>query len=295
MVNLFQDLDARMRRAVQQENRSLSSGLSSNKKRKKKKKPQGRCCLLLVMLSPVVLVLMLMYVLSMYNGMVQYDEQQQKLSLRAQNEKQNRQKGDQEKELREQQLLRKRQADVARVAMRSEEEVAGGATTLVLTTSLGPIRIQMRPDLSKESVDYIHRLVESKECERCNFYRAEKDELLQGVMASEDVLVNTVLGLCPPGADSFAIENECPECGCHGPLMTRGSVAWADGDPGGPDFFIDAYTAPAEWWGTQHTNFGFIEDPASMAIVDKILEFPVEEEDSLDYLVDEIQFTMTLE
>jgi cyclophilin family peptidyl-prolyl cis-trans isomerase len=294
MGKFFQDLDAGMRRAVQQESRSLSSGLSNNKR---KKKPQGRCCLLLVMVSPMVLFFMLMYVMNMYNAMVQYDEQQQKLLLlQAQHENEHqREKGNNndEQKVQEQQLLRKRQADVARLAARSDEETS----TLVLTTSLGPIRIQMRPDLSEGSVDYIRRLIESQVCRRCNFYRAEKPGILQGVMANRDVPINTERGTCPP--DAASVKNDCPkwdpECGCHGPLMTRGSVAWAAGQAGGPDFFIDAYKRPANWWGTQHTNFGFIQDPASMAIVDQIFGFPVKESGGMHHLKDAIQFTMTLE
>lgn len=285
-----------MRRAVQQESRSLSSS-------SKKKKSQGRCCLLFIMLSPVVVVLMILYVMSMYNAMVHYDEQQQKLLRLAEHEEENAK--------REQQLLRKRQADVARLAAvgggtadRDEKLVVldGALATLVLTTSFGPIRIQMRPDLSEGSVDYIHRLVESKAgCKRCSFYRAEKPGILQGIMAAankQEVPTNEQLGSCPPG-DKEVIKNECPKhdpnCGCHGPLMTRGSVAWAAGQAGGPDFFIDAYKGPATWWGTQHTNFGFVDDPASMAIVDQILNLPVAEMGGLHYLKDTIPFTMALE
>jgi len=60
-------------------------------------------------------------------------------------------------------------------------------------------------------------------------------------------------------------------CGLRmsGTLMSRGAVAWAVGMAGGLDFFIDAYPRTARWWGTQDAKFGFIEDPASMGIVDK--------------------------
>lgn len=285
MSRFFQDVDARMRRAVQQENRSLSSSLSTDKKAKPSS--QGKCGLLLIMLSPMLFILLILYVLNMYNAMVAYDQQQQqKLLQQAQVEDQER------RQQQEQQMLRKRQADVARISARSSSQ------TLVLTTELGPIRIGLRPDLSQGSVDYIHKLVESGVCRRCIFYRAEKPGILQGVMANKDIPTNEVLGPCPSDS-AQKVENDCPEwdpdCGCHGPVMTRGGVAWAGGDPGGPDFFIDAYKNPAKWWGTQHTNFGFIEDPASMAIVDQILNLPVKKSGGMSYLNDHIPFSMTIE
>jgi hypothetical protein len=116
-------------------------------------------------------------------------------------------------------------------------------------------------------------------------------------MANPEIPVNTERGSCP--ADAGGIENDCPawdpQCGCHGPIMTRGSVAWAAGQAGGPDFFINAYARPAEWWGTQHTNFGVIEDAASMAIVDQIFDLPVTESGGMHYLQDSIHFALSLE
>ena len=170
---------------------------------------------------------------------------------------------------------------------------------LVLKTKHGDIKITLRPDLSQGSVDYVYKLVESygegKRCMHCNFYRADKPGILQGIMEHEDVVsVNTVRGSCPPGSEG--VENDCPEwdehCGCHGPVMTRGAVAWAAGDAGGPDFFIDAYPDPAEWWGTQHTNFGFIED---MAIIDSFFKFPAYDEGGMTYLKDVVHFDLSLE
>ncbi len=147
-------------------------------------------------------------------------------------------------------------------------------------------------------MNYIYQLVESKECQKCQFYRAEKPGILQGIIqANSDIPTNTVLGSCPPEATN--VPNDCPawdpNCGCHGPVMTRGSVAWAAGQAGGPDFFINAYHRPAQWWGTQHTNFGFIDDIASMAIIDQILDLPVTENSGMHHLKNAIHFETSLE
>ena len=169
--------------------------------------------------------------------------------------------------------------------------------TLVLTTQYGEIRIQLRPDLSQSSVDYIHRVIESKICRRCNFYRAEKAGILQGILANKDAKFNTERGPCPPGSES--IRNDCPkwdpQCGCHGPILTRGMVAWVEGKGGGPDFFINNYQQPANFWGTQHTTFGEIEDQKSLSVVDQIFTLPVQKRDGMSRLEDSIPFEIRLE
>lgn len=167
---------------------------------------------------------------------------------------------------------------------------------LVLETKLGDIRITMRPDLSPGSVDYIHRLINAG-CGRCKLYRAEQRGILQGIMAKKGVTPNDVKGNCPPSADKEDV-GECPDwdknCSCHGPIMTRGAVAWAAGQAGGPDFFIDNYRRPAKWWGTQHTNFGFIEDLNSLAVVDRIFDQPKENR-GMTFLKEELHFELRLE
>eukprot|EP00539_Tryblionella_compressa_P000987 CAMPEP_0178741452 /NCGR_PEP_ID=MMETSP0744-20121128/5146_1 /TAXON_ID=913974 /ORGANISM="Nitzschia punctata, Strain CCMP561" /LENGTH=247 /DNA_ID=CAMNT_0020394323 /DNA_START=92 /DNA_END=835 /DNA_ORIENTATION=- len=168
---------------------------------------------------------------------------------------------------------------------------------LVMTTKYGKIRIVLRPDLSAGSVEYIHRLIDSGICRRCNLYRAEKPGILQGVMANPQIPVNEEKGSCPPGAET--VHNDCPawdaHCGCHGPVMTRGSVAWAAGQSGGPDFFIDNYKRPAEWWGTQHTNFGTIRDEESFQVIDHIFELPMTKSGGMTMLDAPIHFDLSLE
>jgi cyclophilin family peptidyl-prolyl cis-trans isomerase len=169
-------------------------------------------------------------------------------------------------------------------------------TLVVLTTDLGKIRIVLRPDLSSESVEYIHRLVEeSGKCQRCNLYRAEKPGILQGVMAHPDVIVNKERGPCP--ASVRDVHNDCPawdtNCGCHGPIMTRGTVGWAGGGTG-PDFFVDVYERPATWWGTMHTVFGMIEDDESFAVIDQMWEQPTRDRGGMKLLENPIHFDMEL-
>jgi hypothetical protein len=137
---------------------------------------------------------------------------------------------------------------------------------------VGELRIRLRPDLSAESVAYIRALVTSS-CERCNFYRADKPGILQGVMAAAETLPEVPRAPCPVGYET--IENNCPDydkdCGCHGPLMTRGMVGWAGGKTT-PDFFINAYQEPVKLWGTQHTVWGEIQEGASFTVVHSIFE-----------------------
>jgi len=167
---------------------------------------------------------------------------------------------------------------------------------LVLSTKLGDLKFVLRPDLSAGSVDYIHRLVESGACNRCNLYRAEKPGILQGVLANKDIPTNDVLGGCPAGLDD--VKNDCPawdkHCGCHGPIMTQGAVGWAAGTAGGPDFFIDNYKRPAKFWGTQHTNWAFIEDDESFRIINEIWTLPTTPQGGLTRLKAPIHFDLSI-
>lgn len=144
---------------------------------------------------------------------------------------------------------------------------------VILKTEQGDIHIALRKDLSPESVRYIRALFKSGKCDRCNIYRAENG-ILQGVMENKDIHLATVKGICPAGSET--VQNDCPDwdasCGCHGPVMTKGMVAWAGGQLG-PDFFIDSYDQPGVWWGTQHTVWGEIVDRASLDLVSHVRIF----------------------
>jgi cyclophilin family peptidyl-prolyl cis-trans isomerase len=74
--------------------------------------------------------------------------------------------------------------------------------------------------------------------------------------------------------------------------MERGMVGWAAGGTG-PDFFVDAYRRKAEWWGTQHTVFGKIEDDESFRVIDTIWTLPTRKE-GLTYLLEDLHFTLEI-
>jgi hypothetical protein len=60
--------------------------------------------------------------------------------------------------------------------------------TMLLTTENETIRIELCPDLSPKSPEYIH----------CNLYWVEKGVLHQGVMAFPDAKAKFTKGKCPP-------------------------------------------------------------------------------------------------
>jgi hypothetical protein len=125
----------------------------------------------------------------------------------------------------------RQQSNHLRVAGGDENDGGGGggdhpvvapnpAETLVLTTSVGVLRILLRPDLSPESVDYIRNVVADGHCSPCNLYRVEKPGILQGILKHPHLAIPTVKGQCPH--DAVNIPNQCPphdaSCGCHGGL-----------------------------------------------------------------------------
>jgi len=185
--------------------------------------------------------------------------------------------------------------DDSKAKLRVEEKAATDEETLVISTKHGNLKVVMRPDLSPESVEYIRALVGSGKCKRCNFYRAEKPGILQGIMDEPALHAQVTKGKCPP--EFHGAKQDCPphdpECGCHGPIMVKGMVGWAGGDTG-PDFFIDSYENPAKFWGNQHTVFGQIKDEESFAVIDKIYMLPVTNK-GMTYLDEKIQFTLAFQ
>jgi len=166
--------------------------------------------------------------------------------------------------------------------------------TLIISTKHGDVKIVMRPDLSAESVAYVHALVDSGKCKRCNLYRAEKPGILQGIMQDPTVSYEEITkGKCPPEYQDE--KQDCPahdpQCACHGPIMTKGMVGWAAGGTG-PDFFIDSYEKPAKFWQNQHTVFGEIKDDASFSVIEKIYTLPATNK-GLTFLDEKIEFTLS--
>jgi len=199
-------------------------------------------------------------------------------------------------------LLPPRPSDVAIIEFQQQQQGSSSVhkkkQTLVLATRLGDIRIVLRPDLSPESVEYITETVRTG-CQRCNLYRAERPGVLQGriVGAFTDAAQTVRKGPCPAGYET--VPNHCPDydasCGCHGPVMTRGLVAWAAGKTG-PDFFVNDYVPTAHWWGTTHTCFGEIQDAASFAVVDEIWTLPTHKTpEGLTHLNDFLEFQIRIE
>ncbi|KAL3802140.1 hypothetical protein ACHAW5_000225 [Stephanodiscus triporus] len=135
-------------------------------------------------------------------------------------------------------------------------------------------------------------------CERCKFYRAEPGLLLQGVIAHPSTTTTSsskpVLGPCP--IENYVPRSICPEhdpdCGCHGPVMTRGMVGWAGGGSG-PDFFINTFAKPVDWWENQHTVWGEIRDEESLRVVESAYDLPAHVS-GMRMLDEEIEFTLEL-
>lgn len=191
---------------------------------------------------------------------------------------------------------------------------------LIIHTHIGEIRIHFTPELAGESsIKYITNVVQSAsskrnsgmtlsaettngrkvtdgyKCQRCKFYRAEKDLLLQGVIAEPtSTPKNKVLGQCPD--TNYIPKNKCPDhdpqCGCHGPIMTKGMVGWAGGG-GGPDFFINTFQKPVDWWEMQHTVWGMIRDEKSMEVVESAYDLPVHGS-GMKMLDEEIEISLEL-
>jgi cyclophilin family peptidyl-prolyl cis-trans isomerase len=191
------------------------------------------------------------------------------------------------------------QSSVKRDAAEVEDEQAIVSSrkneTLVMKTSKGLIRIALRPDLSPESMDYINAMIGTNACEDCKFYSAVKGKApqkkgkptpssfsegsLHGRIANsrkKNVPLPKKKGPCP--ADLVRIRCPLDEaiCDCHGPIMTKGMVAWSSGKTG-PDFFINTFDKPARWWGTTHTVWGEVKDEASFEVLHDIFALPVME------------------
>lgn len=194
------------------------------------------------------------------------------------------------------------------------------ASALLIHTHLGDITIHFTPEYSGMSsiqyiIDVFHAAastaktaddassVGAVECEQCKFYRAETSLLLQGIIAhhslSSIVLSSKTvsIGPCPITAKDIPNAKNCPphdpNCGCHGPIMTRGMVGWAGGKSG-PDFFIVTHATPVEWWEYQHTVWGIVRDEVSLMVVESVYDMPAHSRNGMRMLDEEILFTYEL-
>lgn len=192
---------------------------------------------------------------------------------------------------------------------------------LIIHTHLGDIRIHFRPELAGgSSIHYIKEIVRSASekqnegmgykhaetmngrkitegfmCKKCKFYRAEKQLLLQGIISEGAGPKSKVeLGPCP--IENYKPKLKCPShdpnCGCHGPVMTKGMVGWAGGG-NGPDFFINTFAKPVDWWENQHTVWGEIIDEKSLKVVESTYELPAHMS-GMRMLDQDIEFSLEL-
>jgi len=171
--------------------------------------------------------------------------------------------------------------------------------TITLSTIAGDIHINLRPDLSLPSVEYIQSLLQSPEpCTDCRFYRADKPGILQGELTKKFVNEKPTLGKCPDEykGKTTTDKTDCPDwdkdCGCHGPVMTRGMVGWAGGGTG-PDFFINMYKKKATHWENQHTVWGEVVDEDSLDLIDHIFDLEVKEGGTMRMLKEPLHITMS--
>lgn len=160
--------------------------------------------------------------------------------------------------------------------------------SLKLQTANKPLTLNLRllPEHSESSVAFM-RHAATTSCAG-ELYRSEKDFLVQGRINCNGASVPKVVkGGCPAGAaveKSRACPSHDPQCGCHGPIMSKGMVGWAGGSAG-PDLFI--YTAhmdpkrcavgacPATHWSRDHTVFAEVADEATWDALNELYTLPV--------------------
>jgi hypothetical protein len=202
---------------------------------------------------------------------------------------------------------------------RRERDVYSSEETLHLITAKGTVKIQLLPQLSPESVNYVKAMVNTQKCEKCAVYSAltpkgvERESgvgVIQGMMANKHnesiVPLPTEKGPCPTGLETH--QNKCPRhdptCGCHGPIIERGMVAWSAGKMG-PDWLISTFERPATWWGTLHTAWGRVVDNDSFAVLNglylesvkrkrKVHSTKQQKEQQLTFLEEVVPYTMKI-
>lgn len=205
---------------------------------------------------------------------------------------------------------------IAATTRRESAEARG----VILRTSLGDVRIHFTPELAgTSSIHYITQVVEAASakrdggssaaknaddprmtegvaCQKCKFYRAEKQLLLQGIVSETSAAPRTQVALGPCPVEDYVPKSKCPahdpHCGCHGPVMTKGMVGWAGGGAG-PDFFINTFAKPVDWWENQHTVWGEVRDATSLAVVESVYELPAHMQ-GMRMLDRPIQFSLEL-
>ena len=185
----------------------------------------------------------------------------------------------------------------------SSREAERAADVVVLSIDVGDgleparLRVRLRPELSPESAAYL-RAAARAACAG-QLYRNEPQFLVQGRIACDGdaarALPALAKGPCPPGAvldPNRACFAHDPNCGCHGPIMTRGMVGWAGGGAG-PEFFVYTGARPAEHWAHDHTVFGEVADDASFAALERLHALPVRDGGGMHMLLSRLPLRIT--
>uniref|UniRef100_A0A7S0E180 Uncharacterized protein n=1 Tax=Phaeocystis antarctica TaxID=33657 RepID=A0A7S0E180_9EUKA len=163
------------------------------------------------------------------------------------------------------------------------------------------LRLRLLPEHSAPSVEFM-RFAATNQCGG-ELYRSEKDFLVQGRIncgGSGAAPPRVVKGGCPAGVPpdgKRACPKHDPNCGCHGPIMSKGMVGWAGGSSG-PDLFI--YTAsrscavggcPATHWSRDHTVFAEVADDATWAVIEELYALPVKR-DGMTFFAEKIKLAV---
>jgi len=152
--------------------------------------------------------------------------------------------------------------------------VHGDATVTLRFEGIGDLTIALRPDLSADSASFM-RAAAAALCPG-QLYRSESF-LMQGRIACDGAVPTVVnKGPCPADTKVDATRHcpsHDPQCGCHGPIMTRGMVGWAGGSSG-PDFFVYTGHDPATHWSHDHTIIGEVAEEESWTTLDMLHRLP---------------------
>ena len=160
-------MDAIVKRSfarMQQSDRKIASSMDRRKRRRSSANPFHHLCRISLFLSPLLIVGAIIMFLRMYNEML---HQQDMVFTEAE-------RIEQAKVANRPNVRTKKQHEAS--SLTTPQHPVGELykpEILLLTTKVGKIRIHLRPDLSKGSVDYIHRMMQEG-CRRCNFYRVSR-------------------------------------------------------------------------------------------------------------------------
>jgi hypothetical protein len=154
------------------------------------------------------------------------------------------------------------------------------------------LRLALLPEHSDSSVAFMKEAAVAG-CDG-ELYRSEHNFLIQGrISCGSKAKTKVVKGACPPGTavdKQRACPSHDPQCGCHGPIMTRGMVGWAGGSAG-PDFFVYTARGAATHWAHDHTVFAQVADDESWTTIEELGKLPVRH-DGMTFFKDKIRLAV---